>query len=48
MYLTLYALDIVIAHEMGESDDGPGHMNNVKKHENPVRKEKGIPPRMKY
>ncbi|ECE0916774.1 RHS repeat protein [Salmonella enterica] len=50
--LTPTPLSVVIAHEMGhamgENDDGPGHMNNVKKHENPVRKEMGIPPRMKY
>ncbi|EFE06258.1 RHS element core protein [Citrobacter youngae] len=50
--LTSTPLSVVIAHEMGhamgENDDGPGHMNNVKKHENPVRKEMGIPPRMKY
>ncbi|EAP9636597.1 RHS repeat protein [Salmonella enterica] len=50
--LTPTPLSVVIAHEMGhamgENDDGPGHMNNVKKHENPVRKEMGVPPRMKY
>ncbi|HHS5350395.1 TPA: RHS element core protein, partial [Salmonella enterica subsp. enterica serovar Enteritidis] len=35
--LTPTPLSVVIAHEMGhamgENDDGPGHMNNVKKHE---------------
>ena len=45
-------LSIVIAHEMGhamgEKDDGARHMNNVNKHENPVRKQMGILPRMKY
>ncbi|WP_318392661.1 RHS repeat-associated core domain-containing protein, partial [Enterobacter sp.] len=50
--LTPTPLSIVIAHEMGhamgENDDGPGLMNNVKKHENPVRKEMGIPLRVKY
>ncbi|WP_227743407.1 MULTISPECIES: M91 family zinc metallopeptidase [Hafnia] len=50
--MTPTPLSVVIAHEMGhamgEKDDGPGHMNNVKKYENPVRKEMGIPDRMKY
>ncbi|WP_223882155.1 hypothetical protein [Kluyvera genomosp. 3] len=50
--LTPTPLSVVIVHKMGhamgEKDNGPGQMNNVKKHENPVRKEMGIPPRMKY
>ncbi|MFO6298409.1 RHS repeat-associated core domain-containing protein, partial [Rahnella selenatireducens] len=43
---------IILAHEighvMGTKDDGPGFMSNVKSHENPVREEMGLPPRVAY
>ncbi|MCW5631785.1 MAG: Ig-like domain-containing protein [Rubrivivax sp.] len=45
-------LVIVLAHEMGHvlgtADSGPNRMDNVKKNENPVRRELGYPERICY
>ncbi|WP_269514079.1 RHS repeat-associated core domain-containing protein [Brevundimonas subvibrioides] len=42
----------VIAHEIGHAggdhDDGPGRMNNVRRNENPSRRERGEPERTQY
>jgi RHS repeat-associated protein len=43
---------VVLAHELGHArgvrDDGPGAMNNVNAHENPVRRALGLPERTAY
>ncbi|MBV6819735.1 RHS domain-containing protein, partial [Rahnella sp. PD12R] len=45
-------LSVVLGHEighvMGDNDDGKGMMNNVKKNENTIRKELGLPQRTRY
>jgi RHS repeat-associated protein len=45
-------LEVTLGHELGhangDSDDGPGMMNNVNKNENPIRRDLGLPPRTSY
>lgn len=47
------SLEAFVAHElghsvMGDEDDGPGHMNNIKRNENPVRRALNEPERTEY
>lgn len=37
-----------LGHRAGGHDDGPGRMNNVNQHENPVRHDLGLPDRTDY
>lgn|GEM_PF-6297232 len=43
---------VILGHELGHAagpkDDGPNHMNNVIKSENPIRRDLGLPDRTKY